>query len=176
MEDGGSETLRRRRAGAFTLIELMAVTVLLVGAVGWATLSMQGLGDNGKIEAAAEQIVSAYRLAALQARGAGLPAALHCDATSCTVRKPRCVEDEWQLVDGAKFALHGDVELQSVTGPLAAEQAPTSASWMIAVPTQGAWWAWKFKLCVSIRLCAELEIDAFTGEHILSFLDVAAGK
>lgn len=168
--------MSRRRAIAFTLIELMAVTVLLVGAVGWATLSMQGLGDNGRIEVAAEQIVSAYRLAALQSRGSGLPAALHCDAAACTVRKPRHVDDEWQWVDEARFEWRESIALQRVTGPATTKQPPASAPWTIAVPAQPAWWEWEFRLCLGARRCAELEIDAFTGEHKLSLLNVVAGK
>ena len=88
---------------AYSLLELMAVVAVIALCVGIGVVNMQGVSDAGKLQAAADQIAAAYRLALVESTRSGRPIQLAMTRTSCAIRKPILSDGEWQWAAGAKF-------------------------------------------------------------------------
>ncbi|MBI4716618.1 MAG: hypothetical protein HY763_02345 [Planctomycetes bacterium] len=96
---------------AFTLLELMAVTALLVCAVGYVTLHGRGRTDCARLEACAEQLAALYRTSGLQAAQSGAPRLLTFDARGCTMEQPTQQEGAWRWGRPVRVDLPAGVRL-----------------------------------------------------------------
>lgn len=63
----------RRRASAFTLVELLVVVTLMTIAVGMAALRLDGLTASGRLQSAGAQIGALVRLTQSHAQTSGTP-------------------------------------------------------------------------------------------------------
>lgn len=114
-----------RQKTGFTMIEMMAVVVIMAIAVGAATLEVHGVADQVRIRMAADQVQSIYRLALADATRSGLPRTLVFEKHGCAIRMPKLVEGQWRSVKSATFALANGVEL---TGIYDQENRPVTPS------------------------------------------------
>lgn len=85
----------RPRAG-FTLIEVLAVTILMACTVAMVTVNMRGVSDAARLDAALAQLASFDALVRTQALADGTPRmlSLERDASALTVRRLQISEPE----------------------------------------------------------------------------------
>jgi len=108
----------------------MAVVTLIGLVVGVSTLNMQGLSDEGRLRAGADQLAAAYRLAVVEAERSGRPHVLVLAARGCGIRRAALRDGEWVWETGASFALPGRV---TVTRVGERDQPDDGATWEMPV-------------------------------------------
>jgi prepilin-type N-terminal cleavage/methylation domain-containing protein len=116
-----------------TLIELMAVVTLLAVAVGVATLNMHGISEEARLLAAAEQIASCCRLAAIEADRTGRPHVMVLNEGRCAMKRPRLVDGSWRWEMAGEFELGSKVRILPGQSPELATDS-TSGRWQFPVP------------------------------------------
>ncbi len=108
---------RRGRNRGITLIELLAVVTLLSLAVGALTVGMDGFTEEGRLRAAANQIVTLHQTARLEAVSGGSPRQLVFEQDGRTIRieRPDVIGRRWQWVLDREAQLSAQVTLGRVT-------------------------------------------------------------
>jgi prepilin-type N-terminal cleavage/methylation domain-containing protein len=111
--------LQLRRPRGFTLIELMAVSALLVVMVGITTVRWQGFSETSCLRSASRQMGALYRAARCQAMTDGRPRLVEYSSLGGSEPRVRVfaptvngVDVEWKAGEG--FILAGRVGVQSV--------------------------------------------------------------
>ncbi|MCK6464035.1 MAG: prepilin-type N-terminal cleavage/methylation domain-containing protein [Phycisphaerae bacterium] len=104
--------IRSSRCCAFTLLELLVVTVLVALAVGLVTLKLDGLTAAGKVRGVASQVGSYVRLAQIEARTSGEARRVGIDAANGVVRIARTRRLQSAGEDEQAFRLLAPVEMK----------------------------------------------------------------
>ena len=127
--------MRRAQTGlSFTLLEMTAVVTLLAIAVGIATMRVSGTADHARLEAAATQIGSVYRLTVCQAARSGRPRILSLDPHGCIVKEPVYRDGNWLWSPAPRIEWTGGVALANVY-PFDGNNVPSQAAvpWEIII-------------------------------------------
>lgn len=168
-----SERLAFRRRPGFTLIEVMAVTALLVVVVGMATVRWEGASDASRLRSAARQLGALYRTARCQAMTDGRPrlveyAGLGGPEPRVRVLAPTVNGDNVEWKSGAGFVLAGRVGIQSV---MQSDHEQENQSSMLAsavwIDSDGTARSHAIVLGLHDQARAAVLIDGLTGEDRL---------
>lgn len=126
---GGAGPKARSFRG-FTLVELLAVVVILAVTTAVVTVRLDGFTARGRLNSAARQIGAIYRLARAQALASGRPALLEYVLNSNRIRLLRPALDgervRWRGGDG--FSLGERVVIREVVKPFSGRQHAEPAS------------------------------------------------
>lgn len=114
----------------FSLIELMAVTVLMAAVVGAATLNMRGVSEAARLQSAMEQVAACVKMASSEASRTGRPHAVVLGGRSCAISRPvlHCDEQrtgQWVWKHGASFDLPPKIDIRCVNQECESNGAPT---------------------------------------------------
>jgi len=155
---------RSGRQGAVTLIELMAVVTLIALAVGMVILSVNGLSENARLQAAATQIGALYRIALCEAMRTGQPRILAVDRTYCSVQKPTYEDAGWRWSTGPSIRLASGVRVSKVQpdGGSPGNRSGTGPSYVAVRPSLSNV-DLRVELSTSAGRRATAVIDAVTG-------------
>lgn len=125
---------------AFTLVELMAVTVLLSLAVGMVTISLNGVTRKGRLTAAMRQVASFDQAARVQALAEGRPRRLELkrDSGHLRVSKQVSANGRWGWSNASTLRLVHGPHVQKV---VIVEQSnlthSSSELWRIRIRSDG---------------------------------------
>ncbi len=101
----------RRRDRAFTLVELLAVLLLMALLATAVTLSLKGVLRDAELRNAASQLIQFDRLAREQARRSNRPSQLHFEPQA---RRVRSVDVRTQKAQGRELQLPAGVSIEQV--------------------------------------------------------------
>lgn len=170
----GAQTKR-----AFTLIELMAVVVLVSIVAATVTVHLDGFTEQGRLRSAARQIGALYRTARAQAVSSGRPALLEYDVGSDRVRvlRPVLRDHELKWSGGEGFRLGPRVVIRSVRlgrGQAASSQRMHQDTVVCLINSGGLGVDHRVEL-VSGRSAVRVVIDGITGQETLQTIDPVDG-
>ena len=149
---------------AFTLVELMVVTVILTIATGLVTVQVHGLTGPARLQAAAIQIGALFRLALLEASRSGLPRVLRLDHREGAVLKPVYVEGQWTWSDGVSILFVSKVKVVGVAPTVTTEhERSAQAPWRIVLAPGGMNPGYRIDLRHRNGLSGIVRIDGRTG-------------
>jgi type II secretion system protein H len=105
-----------RNQRAFTLIELLAVTVLMAVAASMVALRLDGFTVHGRLRAALSQIAAVHRLARMEAITSGQPRRISYAVAEdrCAIERPEVAGGEWGWVAGSAQQISGRVRIDGV--------------------------------------------------------------
>ena len=103
--------MRRRRGSAFTLVELLAVLLLMALLATGVSLSLKGVLRDAELRNAASQLIQFDRLAREQARRSDRPSQLRFELQAGRVRN---IDARTKTVQGRELQLPAGVAIEQV--------------------------------------------------------------
>lgn len=160
-------TTRRRQA--FTLVELLAVTVVLALAMGMVTLSLNGVTRKGRLTTAMRQAASFDQAARVQALAEGTPRLMEFTrgTSRLRVRVQESVAGRWRWSEGSTFRMVHGPHVEGVIFPDQYEStATTSGPWRVRIGSDGTSmsYAVQFGPAIESNSPPSLVLEGITGQ------------
>lgn len=125
---------------AFTLVELMAVTVVLSLAVGMVAVSLNGVTRKGRLTTAMRQVASFDQAARVQALAEGILRSVEFkrDSNRIRTRKLETAEGKWRWTTGSTLRLTAGPRIKKVVFPERVNSGDSNSLWKIRINSDGA--------------------------------------
>jgi len=156
---------------AFTLVELLAVTILIAVVAGVATLRLDGFSARGRLRAAARQLGAFVRVTQTDARTTGRPVVLRYESDSGTIAALRPTVEGvavvWVRRPGIELA--GAVNVMTATGiSNSGDDADDGEHFDVRVDADGFLETHDVRLALASGRYVDVRIDGVTGEAAIT--------